>query len=193
MGEDTEMRQATVDLFRASELSPKAQEKAREWYASLWDNCESDAITEMFQEMLQDAGLSDLEPRWSLSYGQGDGVAFYGHVDVVRLASKQPEIKVMFVAGKLLGHDLEEFQVEVVRIGRHYNHWNTMRTSVVAPDGLEDLGDELCKVLDSILVDLSRKMERAGYDEIDYRRSMECFLEAAEANEWEFTAEGELF
>lgn len=187
------MREATVKVYSASELTGKAKESALEWYRGLWDSSDADAITEMFKSRLEEAGLSELEPRWSLSYCQGDGVAFYGRVDLEELASKQPHVKALLVSESIADDRLEGFEMEVISISSHYSHWNTMRTSVIAPDGMEDLGGKLCETLDAILVDLSRQLEKEGYTEIEYLTGEERFLETAEANEWEFTENGELF
>jgi hypothetical protein len=192
------MRTAQVKIFKASELSKGAQEKARDWYNSLWDSNDSDMITEMFQTRLNDAGLSQLESRWSLSYCQGDGVAFYGDVDLKELAEKDSTVKEIMSQWK----ESEDAEIQVTVEGKHssYHHWNSMRVNaeVNTYGSIDDapyqaVGDKLRTYLTEMLKQLSRQCEKDGYEEIEYRQSMEQFLETAEANDWEFTETGRIF
>lgn len=188
------MRQDTkvTTVYKASELSEKAQEKAREWFVSCWDWSDTEMVTESLQESLTDAGLPGLDLEWSLSYCQGDGVAFYGRIDLDALialptfAEYAEEVKRLDAEGDLL--------IEIVRnsYGHHYSHRNTMNVSIESNSESKTL-TALEEDLSQYIKDVSRQLEREGYEMIESMQSMETFLDTAEANDWEFTADGKIY
>lgn len=56
---------------------------------------------------------------------------------------------------------------------------------------LEALIPELEKAVEEWVKQLSRDLEKMGYEEIEYRGSSDAIAEYFQANEWKFTAEGE--
>ena len=75
----------TCQGLKFSELSDKAKNKAREWYKYGFGADDDSIVTdirERFREMLIENGFDDMKFFWSLSYCQGDGVAFEGPVDL---------------------------------------------------------------------------------------------------------------
>lgn len=89
-----------------------------------------------FQHKLASAGFPDnLVIEYSLSYCQGDGMAFYGTLyrdDLVRLFNHlNPNKRRQNMFAKLLGHlvewgDFSHIQISRNHFGHRYSHWNCM-------------------------------------------------------------------
>lgn len=77
------MREETIKIYKFNELNPEAQKRAIQEYRDSidWD-CESEIISEGFKIKLNELGLPIDDLEWRLSHSQGDGVAFYGDVDM---------------------------------------------------------------------------------------------------------------
>ena len=78
------MRQETINICTFNELSDEAKEKAREWYR----DGDSEMTSDQFEYRLEELGLPNKDIRWSLSCCQGDGVAFYGELDIEEYLTK---------------------------------------------------------------------------------------------------------
>jgi len=77
-------RKREQEVFKYQELSSEAKEKARDHYReSMFD---ADHISEQFKSILVERGFKDsggaFDVNWSLGYCQGDGVCFWGHIDL---------------------------------------------------------------------------------------------------------------
>jgi hypothetical protein len=177
-------------LFCANELSEKSLEKAVSDFAE--DAVEPSLITENFQTILEEKGLPGLDVEWSLNCCQGDGVAFYGIVDLDSLSAVSDEWKEIIDGIKKYDPD---FSANISRnsYGNHYSHWGTMTvTGEVDSDKPEaDKAWEVFeKRLTNYIQNISHELEKIGYDEIEHEQGKERFLETAEANDWEFFANG---
>jgi hypothetical protein len=186
------MRKIEMDVFKFEELSPKAKQKAIEKYGD-WDYC--DVLTDIFQEALKAKGYDYCKVEWSLGCCQGDGVAFYGSVDVRTWWKKSGRTLFDKAQKKKLYEEWgknTDLNISIKRnsYGHHYSHYNTMYVEV------EWDNEELVKLLEEeVLRDIqyiSKDLERKGYKDIEYYTSEECFQETAEANEYEFFADGTL-
>src|SRR6266404_2770635 len=68
-------------VFSITELSEEARKRVlEEWRYKIWDQHDSDWLSETFKEILSERGFSNPEVCWSLSSCQGDGVAFWGNL-----------------------------------------------------------------------------------------------------------------
>lgn len=66
--------------YSFEELAPEVQQKVLE---RLRENAfDPDSLSEQFESILSERGLSDPKTGWSLGYCQGDGVAFWGYLDL---------------------------------------------------------------------------------------------------------------
>lgn len=165
------MREATVKLYAFDELDEVARRRAVERHRDFLN--ESGILVEGVSELLKidlglwgivDASGGPLPIEWSLGYCQGDGVAFYGRVDPLRLYGAIGAI----LAGTAFGgfptgsiarvmvqirddldtlskiHDFDgdpirpEFLIERNSYGRHYSHAETMDVSVECPEPYVD-------------------------------------------------------
>src|SRR5699024_8727851 len=78
------MRTEMVKIYQLEELSKEAKERAIERHRNyIHENFYpySEYITANFQYELNNLGYPTDDIVWSLSYCQGDGVAFYGHIN----------------------------------------------------------------------------------------------------------------
>lgn len=129
-------RKREQEVFTFKELSPKAQKKALEHYRQvLWDSSDADAISDMFKSVLSERGFSDPEVGWGLNYSQGDGVCFWGSIDLYdffkwALHGDDPEYKKR-MRGKVRQFLPLSFVVGVrVRHEGRECHWNSMQVEV---------------------------------------------------------------
>ena len=175
----------------------RAIEKARDFLRE--DLC-CDHITELFHEHLSEHGFPDMELSWSLSYCQGDGVAFKGPIDMDELAKHEPYIVEQLARGVLLGVNPDDWNWSG-KIEQHgnYTHWNSMDVELDwRIDNDEWYGDATQAIADAIrdhiaerCKQLSREMEKIGYDEIEYETSEEHAIDMIEANDWRFDRDGD--
>jgi hypothetical protein len=78
-------------VYKIGELKPKAKAKALAWGSQMlqesWDSSDSDSLEESLKEHAKYChGVQCNGLTWSLSYCQGDGVAFFGRLDRTVLA-----------------------------------------------------------------------------------------------------------
>lgn len=214
------MRKEIIEVYEFEELSKEAQEVAIEQYRDSMDfHIESEMITEDFTEILQELGYPTDDLEWRLSYSQGDGVAFYGSVDMETVVPR------LMKEGYDFDYDLynqivEDFTImatiERNSFGHHYSHYNTMYVEVESDDidlivedifGLDmddegydehvDLVEELMSDLERCIVEdvqeTSRKLEKDGYAQMEYFTSDEAIKENIITNEYEFTSDGKQY
>ena len=215
------MRQEIVNVYKFSELSAEAQGVAIEKYRESIDwSYESEDITSNFNYRLDELGLPTDDVEWSLNHCQGDGVAFYGFVDMPRVARRLLEGESLKLYELIKAEDLT-ISAKLYRnsFGHHYSHYNTMEIEMIADDNetivtylyesnseeltteewdekverIQLLVDELAKLILEDAKNTSIQLERAGYEQIDYVNSDEYIKEAIESNDYEFTADGTIY
>jgi hypothetical protein len=223
-------RDVVYTVYTFDELSEdakkKAVEKARqnEYEDFSW---QSECITEIFDEKLKELGYPHGQGHgksrrerdasgtveWSLSNCQGDGVAFYGPIDLdivsKRLLKQEDLARFNKLLGVIRGPWDGEFELHIIRnsYGYHYSHHNTMHIEEdrswsclddtdVSASGFKTLA-EVNEFLDDFIKDVasdirstSKDLAKIGYDEIDGFMSDENITELIQANEWEFEANG---
>lgn len=216
------MRKEIINLYKFEELNDKAKQNAINKYRESMDwQIESEFITEKFAEKLSDMGYPTDDLEWRLSYSQGDGVAFYGEVDIDKVMKRLEN------EGYDLNYDLyraidSENLTIIARIyrnsfGYRYSHYNTMKVEIDG-DSIETIMEYLYDDLDSdtdeyvdkyneiynFLLDLrdcihndikcvSKQLEKEGYNDIEYYSSDEAITETLIANECEFTEDGIMY
>jgi hypothetical protein len=144
-----------IKTYDFDELSPEAKEKAIEDYRpDAWDDTDSDWLTEDFEQVLEEKGLPNLKVYWSLSHVQGDGVGFYGPLDVEDYLKKNGLLErfselVPFVSAKITGES-----------GRYHGS-GSMNMEIELHGGPEDLvPDNLRDEIQERRRDQSRLLER---------------------------------
>ncbi len=189
------VRMESVAIYPYDELGPKGQEKARAWFKEGLNLFSSDSVSELFSMELETLGLGDsFKTYWSLSYSQGDGVAFEGTIyldDYLKFHDISKDFKLFKGQGG-------EVYIKVELQGR-YTHKNSMRVDAsfsgdFDDDEKYDEVDEELEALEQVVLerlqDLSGEFEKIGYDELECRYSDEVIAEDIIANEYEFTEDG---
>jgi hypothetical protein len=187
------MRKVEFEVFKYEELGEKAKKRAKEKYGDVFDY--SVLVTDEFEYRLGQYGYGDCKLEWSLGYCQGDGVAFYGKVDVEdwwrkrgrTLFSKEEKRKLL----EYYNED-SDLSIRICRnpYGHHYSNYNTMYVEV--DWGNKECIDMLTSCVLEDIRDISKELERQGYKDLEHYYSEESFADMAEANEWEFFADGTL-
>lgn len=168
------MKTKTINLYTINELSPEAQEKARQDYIAHndYEFLEDDMICYLKEELLPTYNIipdNNLSIRYSLSYCQGDGAMFEGTVTWDN-----------------------KYRVKIQHSG-HYCHYNSKDFEIFDFDMGEAIYDsELDKKFDDVYVKICEDLAKYGYDVMETSDSMENFKETCEANDYYFTNDGEL-
>lgn len=171
-----------MTVYKYEELTDTAQETARakigEWNAE-WEN---ENLKYQFELVLEERGLPTEKIEWSLGYSQGDGVAFYGSIDVekaLRYMRKYNRYRNLFIRSdgppyaRIIGNSFST----------HYSHYNTMNVDC-------DMSEALAEELEEFVRDTSHLLEKSGYDAFEYAYSDEAVAQTCEANEIRFDERG---
>jgi hypothetical protein len=197
------METVTVETFTFDELSDKAKEVARTWYREV-NYDDSSILQESFEQDLENFFFFPMENVYfSLGYCQGDGVAFTGTIDfdaLMKWKGGEPGLLKSRKHIRQLIRKLHRADVyiygKVTHFG-HYYHWNSMNVTIDAESQIgvltpkqEEWVDEIKGAIAELCKELSKKLEKIGYNEIEYQNSDEVVDENIMANEYKFTKEG---
>lgn len=129
MGAARRKEKEEPESYQFSELSEEAKDRAIEAYVethqeSLFDQHDSESLSDFMKQDLADHyHLGDgLEVGWSLGYSQGDGVCFWGLVDISQFLRAERKLKAF-------GEIINRATARILHEG-HYCHWNSMRVEV---------------------------------------------------------------
>lgn len=169
----------------------KALDKLTEWSTGhdWWKS-----VYERWAQRLEALGFEDVKIQFRGFWSQGDGASFTAeYVDLGKFIREHYE---GHEAARLLRiTEASDATAKVTRHSFHYAHPNTVGANLDAYDGrgytriekrLRDLEDHLTEMVR----DLSYKIYRDLEEEYEYLTSEEALLEFAEANEYEFLADG---
>lgn len=190
------MRQKTIHLYSITELSEDAQEKAIDKLRELdYFGVDARELEDSFKQTLEEYGLPTDNIEFSLGHSQGDGVAFYGDIDVEKLL-------------KNIG-EWDEWEVFVKRHGftatstrnswsNHYSHWNTMDVELTEEREFmgaysESRAERLCELIKLRVQSTSKELEARGYEMIEGNQEKDYIIEGAEVNDMEFRRDGRLW
>lgn len=199
--ENVTVETRTIQIFKFEELSeesPRAyigsmspKDRARDKISQWLHEDANETLNDLFSERLDEYGFPTDTIEWSLGYSQGDGMAFYGSVDVNAFLRKIKQVKRF----RTLLSENVDVSADISRnsFGSHYSHWNTMNVDVdysgVETPKRDALLKELCDVMTEKVQDISRELEQAGYAALEV--SDEIIAEHCEANEYRFLVTGE--
>jgi hypothetical protein len=162
-------------------LKPEARKRALQKIQDSLE-IEPELLTEYFQTLLDDRGLPGLDCYWSLSCCQGDGVAFYGKLDIDALLACE--------ACKAIHPELRYLQAfgvgfKIIGANNRYHHWNSMaiEDDFTSDPQVEKLIEERADFVKAFLLEyvkqISKELEKVGYDDIEYQTSETQALERA--------------
>ena len=198
-------------VYTFDELNDAAKENARQWFREA-DFFDSEEISENFATELAELGYPTDDIRFSLGYSQGDGMAFYGGIEhgpktldslIKRLIPKSSDRRILRRNRKDSYGEytiLDNLYIKIECMNSHYNHYNSMCVDWDY-EGNEDLltpaaNRVINDFIGSLKMDIkavSMKLERSGYEIIEWRDSDEVIDESIIANEYTFTESGERF
>jgi uncharacterized protein YjbJ (UPF0337 family) len=205
------MRTVKVNLYSVKELTGKAKDRAieagRQWHNETFD---ADNMTEQLQDHAKEKfGVVTDECMWSISFCQGDGVAFYGNLDLDVLSAKHRNVAAILRKAKK--HDIT-LSVKIEGRNGRYHHYNTMDVEVENDYGFryngkkyrearltelerisDGLAEELRAAVKSILVDASHDTYSWGEDCILADSEDDAIEDLLDANDWEFDVNGRVF
>lgn len=198
----------SYDVFTYDELSDEAKEKVKDEFLRVRQEYESDVFSDSCGTMLKELfPNSDLKIEYSLSYSQGDGFNTYGSLDVNDLInvdlSAYPFKDSKYItplsdktAIKSACEKAEISDIEVPKNGR-YGYSMADRIELV-PSYEVELSDEdvallneLEKFAQDVMGVFNSQCETDGYDWF-YEATDEEVKDWADANDYEFTEDGEL-
>jgi hypothetical protein len=147
MTEETETEQTE---FIYEDLSPKAKEKALQWFSESLDHDWWEATYDSAKEDAKAKGFDIEDIRFSGFWSQGDGASWTGSVRIkefldYHLKEDNPDYSRYFVLQALLDEDWVEKYVTIERYGYLYVHSYQMReggVSLSALDGLDEDSEE---------------------------------------------------
>lgn len=196
----------SYDVYTYDELSDEAKKKVKDLFLS-WradadtftDGCEI-TLTELFPN-------SDLKVQYSLSYSQGDGFNTYGKLKVDDLLNVDTSMYPLNQASGIAVSENKEAikaaceKADVTELelpyNSHYGYSLADRIEVSPDYGVELTKEETGLLSDlenfaqSVMGKINSQFEDDGYDWF-YEMSDEEAREQAEANDYEFTEDGEL-
>jgi hypothetical protein len=184
------MRTRQQTIFRYSELSGKAKDRARDWIIEgMWDFL-GDELRDRFEEELDEAGFPGAKVKFSLSSSQGDGVTFdVPHLDLrAWLKAQSSRVEDEFKS-------LEREGGLNIFVQTSHRYFNPPKVLVEPTYRMESSVDEklivaLEKAIQESANKVCREMTQTGYEIIDFRQSDEEIAEHAEANDYEFDESG---
>ena len=198
----------SYDVYTYDELSDDAKEKVKDEFLRVRQEYDSDVFSDSCGTMLTELfPNSDLKIEYSLSYSQGDGFNTYGSLDVNDLInvdlSAYPFKDSKYItplsdktAIKSACEKAEISDIEVPKNGR-YGYSMADRIELV-PSYEVELSDEdvallneLEKFAQDVMGVFNSQCETDGYDWF-YEATDEEVKDWADANDYEFTEDGEL-
>ena len=191
----------SIKVYHFNELNEEAKRKAIDAIINAglnWTDLDNEFLTEYFRQKLIDFGFNDVKIEWSLNYAQGDGVAFYGELNVLPVLQNNKE-KFEENTFNILMDNIGNIEIRVNRnsLSNRYSHYNTMDVECInyyeESEELEKAIEELEEVVRYLVKELSVTLERDGYNSIQESSTDEYIEELAIANEFEFFEDGTLF
>lgn len=172
------MRAVEINIYKFDELDKKVQEKVLDKFRenedfSFLEDMLNDQITELLkEESIEEQNKTNV--LYDLSYSQGSGVCFIGTFKM-----------------KVLD---KEYTITIKHMG-HYYHSKSVEffIEVLGSDGCEDISSDIYVLFRDRYNRICVKLERIGYEEIEYRNSEENIIETIDNNDYEFYANGDMY
>ena len=199
-------KNVTVTIYRFGELAEKAKETAKNYLIEGMDFI-SEIVTDHFKEELKALFLPYDDVKWRLSCCQGDGVAFYGMLDLEGYLRKHRmfrKYRSLFCRMTQNGSDIMcpkwDFEISKNQNFYQYDHQNTMWIDYYDCD-LDGNHIRLCentricfmKHLTNHIKSVSRELEKKGYNMIDDYHTDEYVEDCCEAGDIWFDNRGRIF
>ena len=207
-----------TDIYSFNELSDTAKESAREWWRDSERGCSSwsDGVINNFETIAQMLGVefskhdvplvsgktrSEPDIWFTGFWSQGDGACFEGWYSYSKGAAKAirqyapQDTALHSIADDLQATQCKSFYQLHARLQKSGNYCHEYCVSIDVSDGQGDLDytDERIEGIQEPLRKLMRWLYRSLEDSYNYIMSDENVEENIIANEYEFTADGEIY
>lgn len=187
------MRTKRIKLYSFEELSAEAQQNAIEnerQYTYEW--IDLTFFTDDAKEQLATVGFENAQINYSLGYSQGDGLSFKADIDLSYFldlfAPNYPQwIKDTLynnISARCTGNDGRYCFASRKDIDVTLDNWYREYGNV------NDFVSRLDDFITDCYIDECKKLERQGYDEIEYQQSDEYLKDGLIANDAEFLSDG---
>ena len=187
-------------VFNFNELSEEAKDKAiADHYEYEYEYGYTFLEDDIREELHQiDNYFSDVELQYSLAYCQGDGLSFKGKFDLDKFLNNRYRKKLK----KSVRRALSDYIYNIHSKGNTghycYAHKNDIEYDYNYQDSrefsyLEKIWQQVLEDIQKYYLNLCHKLERYGYDILEYRMTYDEFDEYCEANEHRFYESGKLF
>jgi hypothetical protein len=193
------MKKVLIPVFKFEELSDEVKASVRqkeyEFLSEMGDIAEQ--VKDFYSYRLQEMNYPVDDIRWSLSYCQGDGMAFYGHLDIDTLV----KLRNRLMPGK--GRSLpvtffeEYIDITITCSNNHYDHYNTMHLSmdichdITSAKRLDAL-KEFVGLIAEDMKETSKLLEREGYNLIEAMQESEYLDECIVSQDRDYYIDGEI-
>lgn len=183
-------------IYTYEELSEKAKEKVKQNYI---DSLDANDFTYMIIEDLDNIGLKNLRPYYSLSYCKGDGLCLAGYIDFDEINSELKKIfykDFIFSDYKILKSLKEYSRIDFNHIGRYYNR-HSVEIDIYIDGSFDNkkynnhkrLANKLIKNIEEWYFAKCNEYENQGY-EFFYDISDEELEDFCNGMEYEFFEDG---
>lgn len=191
--------ETTIKLYKYSELTGKARDKAREKLAD-WNTYDGwyQFTVDDFTERLESYGFTNPEINFSGFWSQGDGLSFTsGRIDFDKLWD---HLIVSQPVQKRKRFFIENLLVKIVRTNHRYSHERTVSTDMdfqysVFKDEHPRVAkaiNEIEEAIESLRISLCRTYYKELENEHEYLTSDEAIEEMSAANDYLFDEYGEM-
>lgn len=193
------MKTIEIQLFKFAELSSEAQQNAIQKERKYM--YETGTVLHFFYEhcydRISERGFKNPTIEYSLSYSQGDGPSFIAENyvflnDLVLevFGAHHPRISAFIVDNLILtikGNNGRYCFASRSDINIELGFYGNNECELV-----NDVISEIQSRLTGIYLGVCKKLENDGYAEIEYQQSDEAITETLQANDYDFTANGEI-
>ena len=205
------MKKIGLDVYKVNELSDDVKAKVIEKHRYDFSDIVNFDIQDEFKQRLEEKGYPTDDIRYSLNYCQGDGMAFYGTIDLEEFIEKRHKELEESLSNddlrrvKYISKEGWRMHIEKVRAFHLYDHFNTMELFVEDFDcymydfggvrkkdieNMENATNNLVNFIEDDIKHLSKELETVGYDIAESYENDEYIIEHLEENEYYFTEDG---
>jgi len=183
------MEQKTIIVYDFEELKEDIQEKVLNHFRETNDyHFLEENLQEHLREILEEYKIKCLdEPRlrYSLGYSKGDGLSFVGAFEFqgVRFYCKEGNLSNYYCHSNTIDIEMEELEDE------ENDGDLTEELQLIKIKEYEKTENEF----NEFYHDICKKLEKIGYEEIEYQDSDENIKDNIQINEYKFTENGEIF
>lgn len=204
------MKKIGMNVYSINELEKDVKAKVLDRHRYDFNDIVNFDIQDEFKQRLEEKGYPTDDIRYSLNHCQGDGMAFYGTIDLEEFIEKRHKE----LEESLSKHDLRRVKYIAkegltidIRKSRYfhlYDHYNTMIVEVngyvdeymsyrAKDSDVEEMTNSVYELEEFIkydVKDISKELETVGYDIAESYENDEYIIEHLEENEYYFTEDG---